>query len=181
MFPAHRLGPTGDVAKANCSTCHQGAYKPLYGASMLKDYPELRDRKRLWRHRQPMPRRWPTRHPRRQRPPEGATVYFAVGSSVLTDEAAKQLDAVLQGLKENTSAKAVISGFHSAAGKLSTNQELAKKRAFAVRDLLKARGIEADRVVLENPSRPRRTCRVKIRSRVGWTWRSSSPLPSAMR
>lgn len=41
VFPAHRLGPTGDVAKANCQTCHQGAYKPLYGASMLKDHPEL--------------------------------------------------------------------------------------------------------------------------------------------
>ena len=37
----HRLGPLGDAPKANCATCHQGAYKPLYGASMLKDYPEL--------------------------------------------------------------------------------------------------------------------------------------------
>ena len=24
-----------------CSTCHEGVYKPLYGVSMLKDYPEL--------------------------------------------------------------------------------------------------------------------------------------------
>ena len=40
-FPAHRLGPKGDVAKVNCSTCHQGAFKPLYGATMAKDYPEL--------------------------------------------------------------------------------------------------------------------------------------------
>ncbi len=41
VFPASERGPTGDVAKVNCATCHQGAYKPLYGASMLKDYPEL--------------------------------------------------------------------------------------------------------------------------------------------
>jgi photosynthetic reaction center cytochrome c subunit len=41
VFPAHRLGPTGDVAKANCGTCHQGAYKPLNGQSMLKDHPQL--------------------------------------------------------------------------------------------------------------------------------------------
>lgn len=41
VFPAHRLGPTGDVAKAYCATCHQGIYKPLYGVSMAKDYPEL--------------------------------------------------------------------------------------------------------------------------------------------
>lgn len=40
-FPKNRLGPLGDVAKVNCATCHQGVYKPLYGASMLKDYPEL--------------------------------------------------------------------------------------------------------------------------------------------
>ena len=40
-FPANRLGPTGDVPKANCATCHQGAYKPMYGASMLKTHPEL--------------------------------------------------------------------------------------------------------------------------------------------
>jgi photosynthetic reaction center cytochrome c subunit len=40
-FPPNRLGPLGDVAKVNCATCHQGAFKPLLGASMLKDYPEL--------------------------------------------------------------------------------------------------------------------------------------------
>ena len=40
-FPAQRLGPTGDVAKVNCATCHQGAFKPLYGANMVKDHPEL--------------------------------------------------------------------------------------------------------------------------------------------
>jgi len=41
VFPAHRKGELGDVAKANCATCHQGAYKPLFGQSMLKDHPEL--------------------------------------------------------------------------------------------------------------------------------------------
>jgi photosynthetic reaction center cytochrome c subunit len=40
-FPSHRLGVLGDVAKVNCATCHQGLFKPLYGASMVKDYPEL--------------------------------------------------------------------------------------------------------------------------------------------
>ena len=41
VFPAERKGVLGDVAKVNCATCHQGAYKPLYGFPMLKDYPEL--------------------------------------------------------------------------------------------------------------------------------------------
>jgi photosynthetic reaction center cytochrome c subunit len=40
-FPSERLGVLGDVAKVNCATCHQGLFKPLYGESMVKDYPEL--------------------------------------------------------------------------------------------------------------------------------------------
>ena len=41
VLPENRKGPEGDPLKVGCATCHQGAYKPLYGASMLKDYPEL--------------------------------------------------------------------------------------------------------------------------------------------
>jgi photosynthetic reaction center cytochrome c subunit len=41
VFPENRLGPKGDVAKVNCATCHQGAWKPLYGAAMAKGHPEL--------------------------------------------------------------------------------------------------------------------------------------------
>ncbi|CAL8977160.1 photosynthetic reaction center cytochrome c subunit [Rhodoplanes serenus] len=41
QFPASRLGPLGDVAKVNCATCHEGVYKPLYGANMVKEYPIL--------------------------------------------------------------------------------------------------------------------------------------------
>lgn len=41
VFPRQRLGELGDVAKINCATCHQGANKPLKGAPLLKDHPEL--------------------------------------------------------------------------------------------------------------------------------------------
>jgi photosynthetic reaction center cytochrome c subunit len=41
VLPASRKGPLGDPLKINCMTCHQGAYKPLYGAPMAKDYPAL--------------------------------------------------------------------------------------------------------------------------------------------
>ncbi|MFP4061428.1 MAG: photosynthetic reaction center cytochrome PufC [Halochromatium sp.] len=41
VLPDTRKGPMGDVYKVYCTTCHQGAYKPLYGAPMLKDYPSL--------------------------------------------------------------------------------------------------------------------------------------------
>ena len=40
-FPSNRKGELGDVAKLNCATCHQGAYKPLNGAPMIKNHPEL--------------------------------------------------------------------------------------------------------------------------------------------
>jgi photosynthetic reaction center cytochrome c subunit len=53
VFAANRLGPEGgprvsrvgphhgDALKANCATCHQGVNRPLLGAPMLRDYPEL--------------------------------------------------------------------------------------------------------------------------------------------
>jgi photosynthetic reaction center cytochrome c subunit len=40
-FPPERKGPGGDVAKVSCGTCHQGAFKPVYGATMAKDYSAL--------------------------------------------------------------------------------------------------------------------------------------------
>jgi photosynthetic reaction center cytochrome c subunit len=40
-FPHGRLGLTGDSAKVNCATCHNGVYKPLFGVSMARDFPEL--------------------------------------------------------------------------------------------------------------------------------------------
>ena len=41
-YPENRLGPLGDAPKTHCATCHQGAYKPLLGQSMLADYPSLK-------------------------------------------------------------------------------------------------------------------------------------------
>jgi len=41
VFPASQLGPRGDVAKVDCATCHQGVYKPLFGAAMAQQFPPL--------------------------------------------------------------------------------------------------------------------------------------------
>lgn len=41
VYPDSQLGPHGDAPKLNCQTCHQGVNLPLYGVSMLQDYPEL--------------------------------------------------------------------------------------------------------------------------------------------
>jgi photosynthetic reaction center cytochrome c subunit len=41
VLPKSRLGVLGDAPKVNCTTCHMGVNKPLFGAQMVKDFPEL--------------------------------------------------------------------------------------------------------------------------------------------
>ncbi len=41
LFPVTLRGPQGDVAKIDCATCHQGVYKPLFGAKMASQFPAL--------------------------------------------------------------------------------------------------------------------------------------------
>ncbi len=40
-YPHERLGVLGDAPKANCATCHQGAYKPLFGHPAIEGFPDL--------------------------------------------------------------------------------------------------------------------------------------------
>jgi photosynthetic reaction center cytochrome c subunit len=144
-FPANRLGPHGDVAKVNCATCHQGAYKPLYGAQMAKDFPELLAVAATRSSAAAPALPPPVAEARR------VVLYFDVGSPVLQEEQAKGMGQLIATMLATADAKATISGFHSAAGTLAQNQELAKQRAFTVRDGLLAAGIAESRVVLEKP------------------------------
>jgi photosynthetic reaction center cytochrome c subunit len=139
-FPAQRLGPKGDVAKVNCTTCHQGAYKPLYGAAMAKDHPELLS---LAKPQAALPA--PVNEAMR------SVLYFGVGASALDGEQAKGLAQLIATMAATPTAKVAISGYHSASGDPAANQELAKARAMQVRDSLTAAGIAADRVVLDKP------------------------------
>jgi photosynthetic reaction center cytochrome c subunit len=42
LLPPHRLGPAmGDAPKANCATCHNGVFKPLFGEPMAAGFPAL--------------------------------------------------------------------------------------------------------------------------------------------
>ena len=139
VFPAQRLGPTGDVAKVNCATCHQGAFKPLYGAQMAKNFPELQQVVRIATLPPPVDE------------DQRSVLYFGVGSSALAPAQAPGTAKLIAYLAANPDKKALISGYHSASGELAANQELAKQRAFAVRDTLQAGGITANRVVLDKP------------------------------
>ena len=139
-FPAHRLGVMGDVAKTNCATCHQGAYKPLYGAKMADAYPELT---KLLAATGVLPA------------PESradfALMYFATSSATLEGAQERSMALLIEQMKAQPKVKATISGFHSASGGAELNAELAKQRAFTVRDSLVAAGIAVDRIVLEKP------------------------------
>jgi photosynthetic reaction center M subunit len=85
------------------------------------------------------------------RTPDGATVFFKVASTEITPTQAEVLTELANELKGKPQFKATISGYHSATGDLAQNQELAKGRAFAVRDFLGKAGIGEDRLVLEKP------------------------------
>lgn len=143
-FPPNRLGPHGDVAKVNCATCHQGAYKPLYGAAMAKDYPELLVLAKVAAAD-------PGSLPMPLAEPAHSVMYFGVGSSTLEGEQAKGMAQLIVTMTNTPAAKVSISGYHSASGELAPNQELAKQRAFSVRDSLLGAGIAQDRVVLDKP------------------------------
>jgi outer membrane protein OmpA-like peptidoglycan-associated protein len=75
--------------------------------------------------------------------------YFASGKSDLALGANDALADAIKAAKEGK--KLVISGYHDATGSAAKNAELAKLRAFAVRDALKAVGVAEDKIELKKP------------------------------
>ena len=75
--------------------------------------------------------------------------YFASAKADLAAGANEALADVVKGVAEGK--KAVVSGFHDATGDAALNAELAKQRAFAVRDALKALGVAEDKIELKKP------------------------------
>ncbi|BEP91793.1 hypothetical protein GmRootA79_01770 [Acidovorax sp. A79] len=75
--------------------------------------------------------------------------YFASAKADLAAGANEALADVVKGVAEGK--KAVISGFHDATGDAALNAELAKQRAFAVRDALKGLGVAEDKIELKKP------------------------------
>jgi outer membrane protein OmpA-like peptidoglycan-associated protein len=75
--------------------------------------------------------------------------YFASGKSDLAPGAVEALaDAIAAG---KAGQKLVISGFHDSTGDPAKNAELAKQRALAVRDALKAAGVADSGIELKKP------------------------------
>ena len=75
--------------------------------------------------------------------------YFASGKADLAAEGSSALADVIKGVAAGK--KVVISGYHDATGDPAKNAELAKQRAFAARDALKAAGVAEDKIELKKP------------------------------
>jgi len=78
-----------------------------------------------------------------------ATLYFDSGKADLPADAATLLAPLVEAAAGGK--RVVVSGFHDTTGSAQANEELAKQRAFAVRDTLKAAGVAEDRIELSKP------------------------------
>ena len=142
-FPANRKGPQGDVLKTNCATCHQGLSKPLGGVNMVKDHPALQR----------------AAAPAAAAPAPVAAagdkvigkILFELDKTVLNAQARSTIVSAADAMKKDPGLKIDISGFADKSGSVDHNLELAKRRAFAVRDALAAAGAPSSRIVLRKP------------------------------
>jgi cytochrome c oxidase subunit II len=80
-----------------------------------------------------------------------AKLYFAIGKQEIDGEAKKVLDDVVALLKGEAASKVALTGYTDKTGNLEKNLELAKERAKAVREALKAAGIAEDRIEMKKP------------------------------
>jgi cytochrome c oxidase subunit II len=80
-----------------------------------------------------------------------AKFLFESGKVALPTDADKLIAAAVDHLKANADAKVDISGFTDKTGNAVKNAELAKDRAKAIREALKAGGIAEDRINMKKP------------------------------
>ncbi|SIT39780.1 Cytochrome c oxidase subunit 2 [Paraburkholderia piptadeniae] len=80
-----------------------------------------------------------------------ATIYFETNKSTLPADAKAAVDAAAAYAKAHPDAKFTLSGYTDSTGSADKNAKLAKARAEAVRDALKAAGIAEDHIILMKP------------------------------
>jgi flagellar motor protein MotB len=79
------------------------------------------------------------------------SVYFPVGGTELDEQGRVAIDAAARALAAAAALRIAISGFVDTTGTPERNAELAKLRAFAVRDAFVAAGLSEDRIELRKP------------------------------
>jgi Amt family ammonium transporter len=81
-----------------------------------------------------------------------ASVTFELDKADLSDEALKAIGAGAEQAKAAAGSRILVSGFTDTSGSAAHNDELAKKRAFAVRDALIKAGLPEGQILLVKPS-----------------------------
>ena len=80
-----------------------------------------------------------------------AKIYFALDSADLPTDAGGALFMMAVAATVEPTRHLTVSGYHDASGDPAHNVELAKARAAAVRDALKAAGVPDERIDLQKP------------------------------
>ena len=78
--------------------------------------------------------------------------FFEVGKADVSPEALNTVESVINLINAAPNRKVVLSGFHDLSGDPAQNAELAKQRAKAIREALKAKGLAAERILLRKPA-----------------------------
>ena len=147
---AARKGPLGDVYKINCQTCHQGAYKPMYGVSMRADNPVL------WPASLAVPAAGAVVAPKADpnataascdadfaKALAGKTIEFDTGAATIRPASAALLDSLVQIAGRCSNFRMSVEGHTDATGNAAANLTLSKGRAAAVEKYLADRGVAA--------------------------------------
>lgn len=79
-------------------------------------------------------------------------VYFDSGKAEISPEFAERAKALVDYLRANGGAKAVVSGYSDPTGSAATNAAMSQQRAQAVSAALQAAGVAAASIVLEKPA-----------------------------
>ena len=79
-----------------------------------------------------------------------AKVYFEVGAATIGADGSKTLGAVADMIKKDA-LKVTVTGYTDKTGDVAKNEELAKSRASAVRDVLKAAGVAEASIEMKPP------------------------------
>jgi cytochrome c oxidase subunit 2 len=80
-----------------------------------------------------------------------ANYYFEVDQFALPVAREGSLEAVIEYLKANPTAVASVSGYHDPTGDAAHNEELARKRAQAVKDAMTAAGVPDSQIDMVKP------------------------------
>jgi outer membrane protein OmpA-like peptidoglycan-associated protein len=78
-------------------------------------------------------------------------ILFELDRTELNAEARAAIAAAADAMRKDPALRVDISGFADKSGSVDHNLDLAKRRAFAVRDALAAAGAPANRVTLRKP------------------------------